>query len=232
MRASGVVPGTRPSASRHSSAVRYVGTSSDTPQSHRQVLFVSKWPNIHGWMIWSGFRNSVDITDTGCSKYPPPDMSGFLPAPEPQRRPGVVAPIHLLGTEVPRSADRPVRAGKVKPREVPRVVDDIEHVPVVVWPRDFRREKVARESFVAPRQEGIPDTTGGLTPKQGFHRITFPTRMRSARRASLPPGECMHEVRQDAPEKPSVAFREDASTPHGISVSPRRAGRRAPSRLT
>ena len=44
-----------------------VGWRGGRPFSHRQVAFVSPWPNCHGCMIWSGFRYCVLIMPTGFS---------------------------------------------------------------------------------------------------------------------------------------------------------------------
>ena len=98
-------------------------------------------------------RHGVLETDAG-------NVRGAAPAFHPERCAGVIAAVLLLGREVPCAADRGIRAGEVEDADVPREIDHVEHVALVVGSGRFGRQKVRRKGFMPMRQERIADGAG------------------------------------------------------------------------
>jgi hypothetical protein len=55
--------------------------------------------------------------------------------------------------------------------QVPWIVDDVSHVPLIVRARSIGREKVAGHGFMPSLDEGIPDGARILTGYEDSHQF-------------------------------------------------------------
>ena len=89
--------------------------------------------------------------------------------PHEERHSGRLSSVMFLCSKMTASGHRKVRAFRVKNCYVPRIVDYVEQISLVVRTRRFRIKQIATHGVMPPPKESVPDNPAVFARHKDFH---------------------------------------------------------------
>jgi hypothetical protein len=124
------------------------------PQTSRFGSLMAEHPRLDD-LVWLA-NAAADDADRVLQRYA---LDGRVKQTLHKRQRRCLAPVGTLCSKVFGAADSYVSARRVGDHQVPTVVDDVEHITLVVWPRRICRQQIAGHCVVPALEKSVAHST-------------------------------------------------------------------------